>query len=52
MDETMRHFDDKLIHIEGMMKTGTGRGMARERCERLRVFKSWWEGETAVLENS
>ena len=50
MEETMRHFDDKLIRIEGIMKTETGRTMARERCERLRLFKSWWEGETAMLE--
>lgn len=49
MDETMRHFDDKLVRIEAMMKTAAGREMARERCERLRVFQGWWAGEAAVL---
>lgn len=51
MDDTMRHFDDKLIRIEGIMKTETGKKMARERCERLETFKSWWKEETAALED-
>lgn len=49
MEETMQHFDDKLIRIEGMMKTASGRQMARERCERLQVFKEWWGDETTIL---
>jgi len=39
------HFDEKLLKIEGMMKTDTGRAMAKERTERLRMFKKWWEEE-------
>lgn len=37
------------------MKTEVGRRMARERTERLRVFRGWWEeeggsiGETGVI---
>ncbi|SPN97271.1 related to HD superfamily hydrolase [Cephalotrichum gorgonifer] len=49
MEETIRHFDDKLILIEGMMKTATGKEMARERTERLLTFKSWWEAEHTAL---
>lgn len=52
MEETIQHFDDKLIRIESMMKTETGRQMARKRCEKLRMFKSWWEEETAVFEDN
>ena len=52
MDETMRHFDEKLILIERMMKTETGKRMARERTERLREFKSWWVDETAAFEDN
>lgn len=52
MDDTMRHFDDKLIHIKDKMKTETGRKMAKERCERLETFKSWWKEETVALEDN
>ncbi|KAL2105540.1 hypothetical protein VUR80DRAFT_8184 [Thermomyces stellatus] len=52
MEETMRHVDDKLIRIEDIMKTETGKKMARERAERLRTFKSWWEEEISFLEDS
>jgi hypothetical protein len=31
-----------------MMKTETGRGMARVRTERLGVFRGWWEEEMGV----
>lgn len=48
----MRHVDDKLIRIEDIMKTETGKKMARERAERLRTFKSWWEEEISFLEDS
>lgn len=45
MEETMDHFSDKLLKLEGMMKTVEGRRMARERTERLRVFRGWWNEE-------
>jgi uncharacterized protein len=45
MGETIEHFTEKLERLEGMMKTEVGRGMARERTERLRVFRGWWEEE-------
>lgn len=43
------HFEEKLELLEGMMKTGTGRQLARERTERLKIFRGWWESETLGL---
>lgn len=48
MGHTMEHFDEKLVRLEGMMKTKTGKEMARVRTERLRQFMSWWEDEVEV----
>lgn len=45
MRETMGHFEEKLGRLEGMMKTGEGRRMARERSERVAVFRGWWGEE-------
>ena len=47
MDNAIEHFADKLVKLESMMKTDTGRKMARARTERLNVFTSWWEEEMA-----
>ncbi|KAG7108046.1 hypothetical protein HYQ44_012761 [Verticillium longisporum] len=41
------HFEEKLLRIEGMLKTEAGRRLAAERTERLRVFEKWWRDETA-----
>lgn len=49
LDESMQHFDDKLLRLEGMIKTDVGRELARERTERLRVFKEWWGQEVAFV---
>ncbi|KAK2129643.1 hypothetical protein NOF04DRAFT_1369060 [Fusarium oxysporum II5] len=49
LENTMEHFDDKLLLLEGMMKTEEGRRMARERTERLRLMKAWWQEETSEL---
>lgn len=46
MGNSIEHFGEKLELLEGMMKTETGREMARVRTERLRVFRGWWEEET------
>ena len=48
MEITLRHFDEKLLALEGMMKTGEGKKLARERTERLSVFKKWWEEENNI----
>jgi uncharacterized protein len=50
MGETIQHFEDKLERLESMMKTGPGKKLARERTERLTVFKSWWEEEQREAE--
>lgn len=42
------HLTDKLENIEGMMKTETGKQMARERTQRLKEFRQWWEEENAL----
>lgn len=46
MEKTMAHFAEKLVKLEGMMKTEVGQAMARERTERLKVMQQWWAAET------
>ncbi|KAI4181681.1 MAG: hypothetical protein L6R41_006468 [Letrouitia leprolyta] len=43
---TILHFDEKLLHLESMMKTQEGRKLAAIRTDRLRTFKQWWIDET------
>lgn len=43
------HFDEKLVKLESMMKTDTGRRLARERTERLKQFQQWWSDENAMF---
>ncbi|GAM37824.1 hypothetical protein EIK77_008432 [Talaromyces pinophilus] len=50
LKESIEHFGDKLEKLEGMMKTDTGKEIARERTRRLKVFKEWWIDETAPLD--
>ena len=45
LQEAIIHFQEKLEKLESMMKTRTGRAMAVERAERLRVFRGWWDEE-------
>lgn len=52
MADTMDHLDEKLLRLEGMMKTEEGRRLARERTERLRVFRGWWVEETGDREDA
>ncbi|KAJ4146013.1 hypothetical protein LMH87_004843 [Akanthomyces muscarius] len=46
LEDTIRHFEEKLLKLEGMMKTETGRALARERSERIRLMLEWWLLET------
>lgn len=46
LDDTIEHFEDKLLKLEGMMKTDTGRELAKERSERIRKMHEWWMLET------
>lgn len=48
LEGTIEHFGEKLEKLEGMMKTEEGRRMARERTERLRGFRRWWEEEIGM----
>ena len=46
LSSSMDHFDEKLLRIEGMMKTDVGRKLAKERTERLQLMQQWWRSET------
>jgi uncharacterized protein len=50
MRETVQHFGDKLEKLEGMMKTSPGKRLAKERTERLKMFRGWWEEEQKEAE--
>ncbi|OGM45564.1 HD superfamily hydrolase [Aspergillus bombycis] len=45
MDNAIEHFEEKLVRLESMMKTETGRDMARVRTARLKEFQQWWADE-------
>ncbi|KAK3701568.1 hypothetical protein LTR37_015422 [Vermiconidia calcicola] len=49
MQGCIDHFTDKLENIEGMMKTETGKSIARERTQRLKDFRQWWEEENSLM---
>lgn len=51
LEESIEHFGEKLEKLEGMMKTETGKEIARERTRRLKVFKEWWVDETAPFQS-
>ncbi|KAM3551012.1 hypothetical protein MY1884_007871 [Beauveria asiatica] len=46
LDDTVAHFEDKLLRLEGLMKTPAGRELARERSARIRKMHEWWLLET------
>ena len=52
LEGTMTHFDDKLVKLEGMMKTETGRRLGQEYSARLKQFQSWWKAETEFASSS
>ena len=45
MADTIKHFGEKLLMLEAMMKTGEGRRLSVVRAERLRIFGRWWSEE-------
>ncbi|KAL9615057.1 MAG: hypothetical protein Q9167_000480 [Letrouitia subvulpina] len=47
MEKVLDHFDEKLLRLETLMKTGEGRRLAKRRTERLKLFKEWWREETS-----
>lgn len=46
MQDSIAHFEDKLIKLQEMMKTETGKSLAEERTDRILEFMSWWHDET------
>jgi uncharacterized protein len=46
MDNSLAHFDEKLLKIEALMKTPSGKALARERTARLKTFREWWAQES------
>jgi uncharacterized protein len=48
MNESIGIMEKKLFKLEAMMKTGPGKRMAREKTERLKMFRQWWDEECRV----
>ncbi|KAH0224448.1 hypothetical protein KCV03_g3630, partial [Aureobasidium melanogenum] len=48
LDGSIEHFVEKLERLENMMKTHSGRELARERTQRLQIFRQWWDEETSM----
>lgn len=48
LEDSIQHFEDKLLKLDGMMKTEAGKAMARERSRRIREFMSWWKDEVGT----
>ncbi len=48
MERSMEHVEEKLLRLEGLMKTERGKGMARERTKRVVLFREWWREETGT----
>lgn len=46
LDDSIEHFGDKLVKLEGMMKTSEGRRLAKARTERVKLMMQWWQDET------
>lgn len=46
MEQTMEHFEEKLVRLGGMMKTDEGTRLAGERTERIKSMMEWWRLET------
>lgn len=47
LQNSIEHFEEKLVRLEGMMKTEKGKEMAKERTERIGDVMRWWEAENA-----
>ncbi|CAK7227353.1 hypothetical protein SBRCBS47491_006540 [Sporothrix bragantina] len=47
LDQSLDHFDEKLVLVMEHMKTTEGRRLAVERTERLRMYQAWFRDEAA-----
>ncbi|RMZ91293.1 hypothetical protein DV736_g1475, partial [Chaetothyriales sp. CBS 134916] len=52
LGDSIQHFEDKLLKLESMMKTDTGRKLAADRSRRIRVFMSWWNEEQLMTKGA
>lgn len=46
MENAVAHFSEKLVKLEQLMKTSTGRELASVRSARVKEFLVWWKDET------
>jgi len=51
LEHSMEHFEEKLLKLEGMMKTQAGEAMAKERSNRIREFMAWWKDEVGMTDH-
>lgn len=45
MHHAIEHFQEKLVKLQRLMKTETGKRLAQQRTERLLEFEKWWKEE-------
>ncbi|KAJ6261493.1 hypothetical protein Dda_4163 [Drechslerella dactyloides] len=48
MENVLKHFEEKLLRLGGMMKTKTGRELGEKRLKLLREFERCWLEEKSV----
>lgn len=48
LEGAVEHFGDKLVKLESLMKTDTGRHLARERTHRIAQFTDWFNEEAGT----
>ncbi|KAF9777768.1 hypothetical protein IL306_004336 [Fusarium sp. DS 682] len=46
LENALQHLREKLMQLEGTMKTEAGKSLAAARNQRLRQFESWWIEES------
>lgn len=51
LGNTIDHFEEKLVRLEGMMKTEEGQKLAKKRTERILLMQAWWKEETEGPQN-
>lgn len=49
MEEVMEQVETRLLRVGEMMKTDVGRRLAKERSQRLMVFRDWYREEEALV---
>lgn len=50
MENSLDHFEDKLVKVAGSMKSELGKKMAKERTKMLLAFRKMWEEEVGEAE--